>query len=53
MKALLFLSLFVMSASVFAREVETECSAMNESRSKIVKDVKAKTKTNTKGASAQ
>lgn len=53
MKALLILSVLMFSLSSFAKEVDTECSAMNESRTKIVKDVQVKTKTNTKGASAQ
>jgi len=53
MKALLILSVLMVSFSSFAKEVETECSAMNESRTKIVKDVRVKTQTITKGASAQ
>jgi hypothetical protein len=52
MKTLIILAFIVTSTLAMAKEVETECLAMNENREKIVKTDKPKVKT-AKGSSLQ
>jgi hypothetical protein len=52
MKTLIVLACIVTSTFAMAKEVETECLAMNENREKIIKTDKPKVKT-VKGSSQQ
>lgn len=47
---ILMMSLMIATVS-YAAQVETECAAMNESREKVIKTVKTKTKAS-KGSSS-